>query len=637
MKLHFIKFIFYIFPLTIFCQTELSVESLNDSIKLAIKYRQIEKSKKLIKILSSKNLSSFEDRFLLNKNTFFYYYIKQEFDSCQLEVYKINSYKNKLSKKTIADHYINIAFLKKAQNKLDSSAIYYIKALNFYETDSTKYFDNKSLIYSGLNSLYRQIGSKDKELIYLKLYVRESKRGKLKNRIPYSLNSLAVYYDRNNDPEKAMKNFREALLCMESKRDVNSINQNIGSIYLNHYNNVDSAYYYNQKAINEYTSKRTLAFIHFDLSIIAKRKNDFITENEELQTALKNIKLDNFQELELKIYNALSENYKSLNNYRNALLYFEKYDSLNNIVKNQSQIEKVEDIEIKYQTEKKEKENLQLKQENIETHAKRIKNRNLLFGAVLFILLAGTIATLTLKNSKKKRILAQQQEELEKQKNLTRLKEQEITTINAMIDGQEKERKLIAEDLHDNLGSVLATLKLHFDNLKINREKKKINQTELFNKTETLIDEAYLKVRSIAHSKNAGVIANQDLLTAVKMMAEKISSADKITIEVIDFGLNKRLENSLEIIIFRVIQELTTNVLKHAEAKNITINISQFKENLNIIVQDDGKGFDVKKIDLKIGMGLASIKTRIKHLKGTFEIDATLGKGSSIILNIPVV
>jgi hypothetical protein len=88
---------------------------------------------------------------------------------------------------------------------------------------------------------------------------------------------------------------------------------------------------------------------------------------------------------------------------------------------------------------------------------------------------------------------------------------------------------------------VLATLKLHFDNLKINREKKKINQDALFNKTEKLIDDAYLKVHSIAHSKNAGVIANKGLLVAVKMMAEKISSADKIKIEVIDFNLVKRL------------------------------------------------------------------------------------------------
>jgi signal transduction histidine kinase len=84
-----------------------------------------------------------------------------------------------------------------------------------------------------------------------------------------------------------------------------------------------------------------------------------------------------------------------------------------------------------------------------------------------------------------------------------------------MVDGQEKERKQIAEDLHDNLGSVLAMLKLHFENLKIKSEKKKTNQKELFNKTEGLIDEAYLKVRSIAHGKIAGVIANQGLLFAV--------------------------------------------------------------------------------------------------------------------------
>ena len=204
-----------------------------------------------------------------------------------------------------------------------------------------------------------------------------------------------------------------------------------------------------------------------------------------------------------------------------------------------------------------------------------------------------------------------------------------------MVDGQEKERKRIAEDLHDNLGSVLATLKLHFENLKINREKKKINQETLFNKTENLIDEAYLKVRRIAHAKNAGVIANQGLLLAVQMMAEKISSADKIQIEVVHFGLNKRLENTLELTLFRIIQELITNIIKHADAKNATINISLYDKNLNIIIEDNGKGFDIEKVNLKNGMGISSIKTRIEHLKGTFEIDTTLGKGSSVILNIP--
>lgn len=637
MKLFLIKLIVFLVPITFFCQTnKVSIEQLNDSIELQIRNRNSKKAKELISILSSKDVSSFEDRFLLNKNIFFYFFIKQEFDSCQHQISLINKYKSELSEKTKAKHYTNIAFLKKMQNELDSSAIYYTKALNFYENDSVKYFDQKTVIYSGLYSLYRQIGNKEKELIYLKLYVKESKKTKSKSRVAYSLNSLAVFYDNNNEPLKALKNFKEALEYMESKSGVNSIYQNIGSIYLNHYNNIDSANYYNKKAINKYTSKRTLAFIHKDLSIIEKRKGNFIKENKELETSLKNIKLDKFPELELELYKYLSVNNKTLKNFKKSLFYLEKYDSLNEVIKNKSLIEKVEDIETKYQTEKKEKENLKLKAQNIETEARRKQNRNLLIGAVMFILLAGTIAILTLKNSKRKRKLAEQETELETQKNLTLLKEQEITTINAMVDGQEKERQRIAEDLHDNLGSVLATLKLHFENLKINTEKKKIDQNTLFDKTENLIDEAYLKVRRIAHAKNAGVIANQGLLVAIQMMAEKISSADKINIEVIDYGLDKRLENSLEITVFRIIQELTTNIIKHAEAKNATINIALYDKNLNIIIEDNGLGFNIDKVNLKNGMGISSIKTRVEHLKGTFEVDSTIGKGSSIIINIPI-
>nr|WP_255730474.1 ATP-binding protein [Tenacibaculum sp. Cn5-46] len=205
-----------------------------------------------------------------------------------------------------------------------------------------------------------------------------------------------------------------------------------------------------------------------------------------------------------------------------------------------------------------------------------------------------------------------------------------------MIDGQEKERIRIAEDLHDNIGSVLATLKLHFENLKLNREKEHFNQEELYVKTEKLIDETYLKVRSIAHAKNAGVIANKGLLVAVKLMAEKISDANKITIHVLDFGLDKRLDNQLEITIFRIIQELITNIIKHANANEATINISLFDQVLNIIIEDNGKGFNYKKTNLKNGMGISSIQTRIKHLSGSFEIDSTINKGTSIIINIPV-
>ena len=318
-----------------------------------------------------------------------------------------------------------------------------------------------------------------------------------------------------------------------------------------------------------------------------------------------------------------------MNDFENASRHLEITMKIKDFLDNKAQNESIAGLELKErEKEISALENIYLKVSN--------DNQVLTFVIILIIILGSSISYLIIKSSRRKRLLAVQEKELETQKNLTLLKEQEIATINAIVEGQEKERKRVAEDLHDNLGSVIATLKLHFENLRINREKKKINQETLFDKTENLIDEAYHKVRSIAHAKNAGVIGNQGLLVAVKLMAEKISSANNIQIEVIDFGLESPVENSLEISLFRIIQELTTNIIKHAKATMATINISQDKEDITILIEDNGQGMDSTQINIQKGMGLHSIQTRVEHLEGSFTIDSTPTKGTTIIINIPM-
>ena len=365
-------------------------------------------------------------------------------------------------------------------------------------------------------------------------------------------------------------------------------------------------------------------FIRF--SSIKYKNNNFNESLIFLDSAKNYIDISYPEKSYIYINDLISKNYYKLEKYDKAYTFLRKVKEKEYFINYRDNSIKTSEIETIAKTQETKKENLSLKKEN---------QKQLIWSLILAFFTI-TISLLIIKNSRKKRLIALQERKIEEQKNLTLLKEQELTTINAMVDGQEKERKRIAEDLHDNLGSVLATLKLHFENLKINRAKKKINQEELFDKTENLIDEAYLKVRRIAHAKNAGVIANQGLLVAVQMMAEKISSADKIKIDVIDFGLNKRIENTIEISVFRIIQELITNTIKHSEAKNATINIAAYDNNLNIIIEDNGKGFDIDKVNLKDGMGISSIKTRIAHLKGNFTVDSTLGKGSSVIINIPI-
>ncbi|MDX1640606.1 MAG: sensor histidine kinase, partial [Balneolaceae bacterium] len=204
--------------------------------------------------------------------------------------------------------------------------------------------------------------------------------------------------------------------------------------------------------------------------------------------------------------------------------------------------------------------------------------------------------------------------------------------INAMLEGQEKERVKIAEELHDTIGSSLATLKLYVESLDDAQKKEEYHQ--LHKKASHLLEETYDEVRKIAHSKSAGVLIKKGLVPAVRSMAVRISEARQLDIQVIGTGLEDRLENSVEISIFRSIQELLSNAVKHSRASEVIVQITQHDDMLNIIVEDDGIGFDTE--THQWGLGYTTIQNRIEDLGGDLTIDSSPGNGTTVILNIPV-
>ncbi|WP_290568236.1 MULTISPECIES: sensor histidine kinase [unclassified Leeuwenhoekiella] len=264
---------------------------------------------------------------------------------------------------------------------------------------------------------------------------------------------------------------------------------------------------------------------------------------------------------------------------------------------------------------------------------KQKKKRFLLIAVTLgsLLIIALIIGSLVIQNSQKKRKLAEQQKDLERQKVSNLLKDQELASIDAMIEGQEKERSRIAGELHDDLGALMTNVRMHFEALENSPSE------DLYQKTNILLDEAYTKVRSIAQAKNSGVIANQGLLKAIKDLAHKISQLNGLKINVQAHGMDTRLENSLELSLFRIIQELITNVIKHAQAKSLTIHLVNHGDSLNLMVEDDGVGFDPRHISKRSdGMGLNSIDKRVAHLNGTLEIESEPGKGTSVIIDLPL-
>lgn len=285
----------------------------------------------------------------------------------------------------------------------------------------------------------------------------------------------------------------------------------------------------------------------------------------------------------------------------------------------------IDELRTQYDSERQEIEIAQLEES-------QKQNRNLLvmlsglFGATLII------AFLVIKNNRKRRVIAQQNEKIEKQHVEQLLKEQELIGINAMLDGQEKEREKIAEELHDSIGSSLATLKLYIESL--NEQQKEEDYQNLHQKTSHLLEETYDEVRKIAHSKSAGVLIKKGLVPAVKTVGYRISEAQKMDIQVIGTGLEERLENSMEISIFRTIQELLSNAVKHSGASEVVVQITQHDDVLNIIIEDNGMGFDPDKTQW--GLGFTTTHKRMDDLGGDVTIDSCPGNGTTVILNVPV-
>lgn len=335
------------------------------------------------------------------------------------------------------------------------------------------------------------------------------------------------------------------------------------------------------------------------------------------------------------LYDYLYKAHKQLKRPDSAIYFLELRSEVQKNLDLEQSAVAINEIQTKYETEKKERENLQLKQQNTDLEQEKTFNRNLFWAAFSSLAALGIISLLGYKNLKKKQALVQKEKELELQKAEKLMQDRELEGIDNMIQAQEEERRRLANELHDNLGSLLTTLKLNFQHL-ASQIPKKEKLSDLVGHTEGLLNETYSKVRLLAHAKNSGVTADRGLLVAVNKLAIDISKSQKLTVKVQNFGLVNRLENTIEILLFRIIQELLTNIIKYAEADRAVIYLTQHEEHLNLIVEDNGKGFDTRNMSGKEGMGLVSIAQRLERLNGSLEIDSNPGQGTSVIINLPL-
>ena len=159
------------------------------------------------------------------------------------------------------------------------------------------------------------------------------------------------------------------------------------------------------------------------------------------------------------------------------------------------------------------------------------------------------------------------------------------------------------------------------------------SQRDVFNTTYNLLSQTYKDIRALAHKNNGGISAEKSLVRSLNELKQTISQLHNIQVNLSVFNSEIQLPSYIEVSLYRIIQELSTNTIKHAEATQLDINLNVYESSVNIIIEDNGKGFEPEQLKTS-GMGLSSIQKRVEELGGTFDIDAKLGRGSTFIINV---
>jgi len=216
---------------------------------------------------------------------------------------------------------------------------------------------------------------------------------------------------------------------------------------------------------------------------------------------------------------------------------------------------------------------------------------------------------------------------------ITERKNIERKIVNTIIETEEKERKRVAEDLHDGLGSLLSGLNLYIDMID-NPDLDETEKAKLFKSIRSIIDESIKNSKEISNNLRPSTLSRFGLVGSLQTFCDKINETKKTTIDFNHKDFNLKLDNNTETALYRIVNELINNTIKYASAENIKIQLGNEDQKLVLIYEDDGLGFD-KKIALKSGgMGLKNIITRIDSVGGTIKMDSEVGKGINVLINI---
>jgi signal transduction histidine kinase len=452
---------------------------------------------------------------------------------------------------------------------------YYLKSARLWETCADQNY--LPLVYANINGLLDEQKEHDKAVEYgSKAVALAQKLGDEYSEV-VGLVNLSTTYNYLEQPEKEFELLEKALPLAKKNEDLDQIAtvyHNMGDYYFKK-KNFSSAldkylesYAYVKQMGNKYhfcTISTALAQVYYKLN-----QND-----KALQYILQAEKTANEvgTRTDLKeIYKTRAEIEQQAGNYKLASEYFLKTLTVSDSLFKSETSEKIAEVEAQYQNEKKQKEIVQLEKDK-QIQSLSIKQKStlnyFLIGSLVALLIVGF---LLYRNLRHRQQLAKQQDELQQQRIRELEKDKQLVAVDSLLKGQEEERSRLAKDLHDGLGGLLSGVKFSLSNMKDNLIITPDNMA-VFERSLDMINTSIIELRRVAHNMMPEMLTKFGLDEALKEYCNTINATKLIMVKYQSHGMTARIDKSVEIIIYRIIQELLNNTMKHAAATEAFVQL----------------------------------------------------------------
>ncbi|MFY0608024.1 MAG: sensor histidine kinase [Cyclobacteriaceae bacterium] len=471
--------------------------------------------------------------------------------------------------------YNNLGIVHKKEGNYHYVREYYSNALKIYQ--GMGHALGEAITTGNLGSVFLELEQYDSVIYYSDISIELYEKNGIAQFIPYSIENIGIAHRKLGNLDEAGKFHKRAL-----------------ELYL------------------EYGNKKEAAFTNNSLAEIALQRGDLTQAKSRAKETLKLAKEVGVLDEQKRALETLYKSFEEEENYQNAFNYITEFMLLKDSTSGLDKTRVIEELQAKYELEQKDKEIKLLKAES-EIQELRIRStRNTMVAILVVTGLLIILAYLFFARYKykQKAILAEEKERLQS------------VRFRAVVDAEEKERKRIAQELHDGLGQLLSTARITVSSLDNGELPKVTNSLKI-------IDMAVKEVRNISHNMMPNALVNVGLQAALEDIIRKINEAGDV-VGIFESNENIKLQESQSISMYRIAQESINNALKYADATELKLSLTKQKDFVILTISDNGRGFDVAKISESKGIGWKNIQYRADMIDAKLEVTSKIGHGTRV-------